>query len=209
MHRQYAAKTAMRYAIENGIRWLIGMDDGMLGTAATIKETANQYRQELLDVLTEQEYNEMILVVEGINDAIAASRDEDVDAGVTEDNRARMFLPWINTIRWSDYCSYLAKAEDYHDLLSEMMINLLHALGRTCTFEQKMRIYDKNRKPLFELKGEKIAIHSGKNLVLDGIFDMEESLGSAQFSDGWAKNDEYAGYYTAGEWNESYSIHVL
>lgn len=201
LHRQSAAKTAMRYAIENGIRWMLGADDGMLGTAATIKETANHYRQELLDVLTEQEYNEMILVVEGINDAIAASRDEDVDALVTEDNRARMFRPWINTIRWSRYHSYLAMAGNYHDLLSEMMIHLLHALGGTYIFEQKMRIYDKNQKTFLELSGEKITIHLGEDLVLEGTFRVEETTYTAQFYDGWAKNDEYVGYYKTGERN--------
>lgn len=201
LHRQHAAKTAMRYAIENGIRWMIGIDDGMLGSAANIKETANQYRQELLDVLTEQEYNEMILVVEGINDAIAASRDEDVVAYVTEDNRTRMFRPWINTIRLSRYHSYLAMAENYHDLLSEMMIHLLHALGGTCIFEQKMRIYDKNQKTLLELSGEKITIHSGEDLVLEGTFRVDETTYTAQFFDGWVKNDEYVGYYAEGERN--------
>lgn len=47
--------------------------------------------------------------------------------------------------------------------------------------------------------GEKITIHQGEELVLDGSFDVDESAGSAEFADGWVKNDEYIGYYTAGK----------
>ena len=155
----------------------------------------------LLDVLTEQEYNEMILVVEGINDVIATSRNEDVDACVTENNRAKMFRPWINTIRWSRYRFYLAMTEDYHDLLSEMMINLLNALGGTYTFERSTSIPDKDHKPLLEWNGKKITIRQGEELVLDGSFDVDESAGFAGFVDGWAKDDEYIGYYTEGKRN--------
>lgn len=201
LHRQRAAMTSMRYAIENGISWMIGVNDDILGAAATIKETANQYRQELLDVLSEQEYNELILVVEGIDDAIAASRNEDVDACVTENNRAKMFRPWINTIRWSRYRSYLAMTEDYHDLLSEMMINLLNTLGGTYTFEHIMRIPDKDHKPLLEWDGKKITIYQGEELILDGSFDVDETTGFAGFVDGWAKGDEYIGFYTEGKRN--------
>ena len=201
-HRQQMACTAMRYAIENGIRWMIGLDDnGMLGAAATIKETTNLYRCELLDVLSEQEYNEMILVVEGINDAIGVSRSEEVDDRVTEENRSMMFRHWINSIRLSEYRPYLAMVKDYHDLLSEMMINLLNALGGDYTFEDEMTIQGQDHKNLIEWDGKKTRIYNGAEVILDGVLGVDEYTDQIRIIDGWAKNDKYTGYYKNGKYD--------
>ena len=73
-----------------------------------------------------------------------------------------------------------------------------------------MRIPDKDHKPLLEWDGKKITIYQGEELILDGSFDVDESAGFAGFVDGWAKDDEYIGFYAEGMRNGkgcSYGCH--
>ena len=190
----------MRYAIENGIRWILGSDDaGLLGAAASIKDTMNLYHPELIDVLSEKEYNFMIATVEGIHDAIQASVDEDREEMLTSKNRDRMFRPWINNVRMSKYREYLMRAENYHEFLSENMISLLNALGGRYSYKNTMGIKDTDGNPLIQCDGEKTRIYNGTELVLAGTLG-EGDFGRFGIIDGWEKSENYIGEYRNGQY---------
>lgn len=199
-HRQQTAVKSMRYAIENGIRWILGSDDaGLLGAAASIKDTMNLYHPELIDVLSEKEYNFMIATVEGIHDAIQASVDEDREEMLTSKNRDRMFRPWINNVRMSKYREYLMRAENYHEFLSENMISLLNALGGRYSYKNTMGIKDTDGNPLIQCDGEKTRIYNGTELVLAGTLG-EGDFGRFGIIDGWEKSENYIGEYRNGQY---------
>lgn len=179
-HRQNVALKAMRYAIEDGIQWILKTKEPKIpGASSTIKATMNQYQAELVDTLSDEEYNDMVRIVEGIDASIHAYKNPDLDDGNTPDYCSIIFRPWINLIRESEYGAFLERAVDYKELLSESVIHLLNVLGDNYSFKDCKVIYDAHKNRLFEQDEARIKIYDGERCVYNDFGDkLKEGIRS-------------------------------
>lgn len=174
-HRQNVALKSMRYAIEDGIQWILKTKEPKIpGASSTIKATMNQYQAELVDTLSDEEYNDMVRIVEGIDASIHAYKNPDLDDGNTPDYCSIIFRPWINLIRESEYGAFLERAVDYKELLSESVIHLLNVLGDNYSFKDCKVIYDAHKNKLFEQDEGRIKIYDNGELVFDGMLNRND-----------------------------------
>ena len=179
-HRQNVALKSMRYAIEDGIQWILKTKEPKIpGASSTIKATMNQYQAELVDTLSDEEYNDMVRIVEGIDASIHAYKNPDLDDGNTPDYCSIIFRPWINLIRESEYGVFLERAVDYKELLSESVIHLLNVLGDNYSFKDCKVIYDAHKNKLFEQDEARIKIYDGERCVYNDFGDkLKEGIRS-------------------------------
>ena len=61
----------------DGIQWILKTKEPKSpGASSAIKATMNQYHIELLDTLSDEEYNDMVRIVEGIDERISAYKNK-------------------------------------------------------------------------------------------------------------------------------------
>lgn len=176
---------------------------GSIGTGVNTKNIMNTYLVELQDILTPNQFRLLINIVNKI-DIEANDTSEDEERG----KLARVELigymrPWLLKIMYSDYAKLFPCVQDYHDMLSKPVFELLKILGKSeISFEmEKEEIYDLNGNILFAYKEKQVyQIYDGSGtLLLNGTIDLD-MFDEYKILDGYEKSDIYEGYFKGGKY---------
>lgn len=176
---------------------------GGIGTGANTKNIMNTYLVELQDILSPNQFRLLINIVNKI-DIEANDTSEDEERGLA----ARVELigymrPWLLKIMYSDYVKLFPCVQDYHDMLSRPVFELLQVLGKSnASFEaEKEEIYDMNGNLLFVHKDKRAyQIYDGSGLLLlDGTIELDID-DEYRIVDGYEKSETYTGFYKDGKY---------
>lgn len=176
---------------------------GGIGTGANTKNIMNTYLVELQDILSPNQFRLLINIVNKI-DIEASDTSEDEERGKAAQIELIGYMrPWLLKIMYSDYVKLFPCVQDYHDLLSRPVFELLQALGKSnASFEvEKEEIYDMNGNLLFVHKGNRACrIYDGSGiLLLDGTIDLDID-DEYKIVDGYEKSETYTGFYKDGKY---------
>ena len=194
--RMHFAKTAMGTALESGIRRiLLPKYNSISGMASSTIEVFKEYMPELQEMLTGEQYQYLIKVVETIdNDVNDEEKVELTDMGIFI--REQFYI--LSRSKYHEYFKDLNIVSLYNDRLFE----LLSSLGMVDGKFENMNSLGESKEKIWIECGDSAGyyrIWMKNKLILDGEIGVwEEYDDSIKILNGYESSEEYEGYYKNG-----------
>lgn len=154
-----------------------------------IVDIFDKYTVELKNTLSSKEF---ILLAKIVNSICKCDKEE----------IAKFLRVWIQPIYLSDYQSCLVRVNDFNDLLNKKVYQLINNLGnKDENYEELDCIYDVKNQKVCEKVNKKVKIYDKGLCVVDAILGDYDIFDRYVVIEGFAKNDEYKGYYKDRKYN--------